>query len=296
MNLLQYELFASVSRTLNISKTAQQYFITQPAVSHHLKSLEESLGVELIKRTKHGVYLTEAGQDFLPYVQEILALNDRAETRMRSIADGMVGRIRIAALSSASYLLSECLVEFYSAHPGIQVDITLVDGAEMVEMLRQDGHDFFFAIPAMVPDNMGYDKFIIERGSLSLFVTRKLAGGMPDGINWEIISQQPFISVPKSDISLSGKMLAICRGHGFEPHVINIYNRAESVMLSVDSGLGVAILPGALGQIYQRPNVVQYPLNEPDAASNTACVWCPHKLTGAGQTFLEVVRKLHAQD
>lgn len=291
MNLIQYELFASVSRTLNISKTAQQYFITQPAVSHHLKSLEESLGVELIKRTKHGVYLTEAGQDFLPYVQEILALNDRAETRMRSIADGMVGRVRIAALSSASFLVSDCLVQFYSQHPGIQVDISLMDGADMVEALRQGSHDFYFAIHAMTPDNMGYEKFIISKGALSLFVNRRVADTM-DGIDWAVIARQPFISVPKSDVSLSGKIMAICRNHDFEPRVINIYNRAESVMLSVDAGLGVAILPGSLGQIYQRPNVVQYALDEPDAASDTACVWCPQKLTNAGQTFLDVVKNL----
>ena len=87
MNMLQYELFASVARTLNLSKTAQQYYISQPAVSHHIKSLEDSLGVELINRTKRGVTLTDAGREFLPYVQEILALNVKAENRMYNISN-----------------------------------------------------------------------------------------------------------------------------------------------------------------------------------------------------------------
>ena len=102
MHFLQYELFASVARTLNLSKTAQQYNISQPAVSHQLKSLEDSLGLELVRRTKRGVVLTEAGQELLPYVQQILAINNQAENRMQNIAGGTVGHIRIAALSSAS--------------------------------------------------------------------------------------------------------------------------------------------------------------------------------------------------
>ena len=107
MNMLQYELFASVARTLNLSKTAQQYYISQPAVSHHIKALEDSLGVELIHRSKRGVSLTAAGMEFLPYVQEILELNIKAENRMNNISKGIKGHIRVASLSSESIMLSE---------------------------------------------------------------------------------------------------------------------------------------------------------------------------------------------
>ena len=102
MNMLQFELFASVARTQNISRTAEQYNVSQPAVSHQLKTLEQAMGLELIHRTKRGVVLTDAGRELLPYVQEILSIKDRAETRMRNMAEGTVGHIRIAALSSAS--------------------------------------------------------------------------------------------------------------------------------------------------------------------------------------------------
>ena len=72
MNMLQFELFASVARTQNISRTAEQYNVSQPAVSHQLKTLEQAMGLELIHRTKRGVVLTDAGRELLPYVQEIL--------------------------------------------------------------------------------------------------------------------------------------------------------------------------------------------------------------------------------
>ena len=69
MNMLQFELFASVARTQNISRTAGQYNVSQPAVSHQLKTLEQAMGLELIHRTKRGVVLTDAGRELLirPY-------------------------------------------------------------------------------------------------------------------------------------------------------------------------------------------------------------------------------------
>ena len=48
LNMLQFELFASVARTQNISRTAAQYNVSQPAVSHQLKTLEQAMGLELI--------------------------------------------------------------------------------------------------------------------------------------------------------------------------------------------------------------------------------------------------------
>ena len=195
MNFLQYELFASVARTLNLSKTAQQYNISQPAVSHQLKSLEDSLGLELVRRTKRGVVLTEAGQELLPYVQQILAINNQAENRMQNMAGGTVGHIRIAALSSASFQVSDCLVALFANHPNIQADISLLEGTELMEALRENSHDFYFGVSPMTPDNMGYESAVIARGRLELFVNRSVAGRI-DLDNWNTVARLPFVSVP----------------------------------------------------------------------------------------------------
>lgn len=288
MNMLQYELFASVARTLNLSKTAQQYYISQPAVSHHIKALEDSLGVELIHRSKRGVSLTEAGAELLPYVQEILALNIKAENRMNNMAKGIKGHIRAAALSSESILLSECLIPFYAARPDVQTDISLMDGADMVEALRSDDHDFYFAVNPMTPDNMGYEYRIIHTGRMALFVNKAQAGSI-DLSDWSTISSLPFVSVPRADVSLNKKVTNICRSHGFSPRIINYYNRAESVILSVNAGLGVAILPENLEKLYQRPNVTVIPLDDEEARCESIFIWNPQKLSPTGELFRDIV-------
>ena len=288
MNMLQYELFASVARTQNLSKTAEQYNVSQPAVSHHLKALEDSLGLELVRRTRRGVLLTDAGRELLPYVQEILAINNQAENRMQNIAGGTFGHIRIAALSAASYQVSDALAALFANHPNIQADISLMEGTELTEALRENSHDFYFGVAPMTPDNMGYEAAIIAHGRLELFVHRSVAGRI-DLDDWSTVARLPFVSVPRSDVSLDKKIMTVCSNRGFTPRIISIYDRAESVVLSVNAGLGVAILPGALQELYQRPNVVTFPLEGEDARADTVFIWNPALLSDTGKMFRDIV-------
>jgi len=292
--MLQFELFASVARTQNISRTAEQYRISQPAVSHQLKTLEEAMGLELIHRTRRGVVLTDAGKELLPYIQEILSIKDRAETRMRNMAEGTVGHIRVAALSSASFQVSDCLLALYAQHPDIQADISLLEGTELIEALRQNSHDFYFGVDSMTPENAGYSSVMIAHRQLALFVNRSIADTI-DLNDWSTVARHPFISVPKSDVSLERKIMEVCGNRGFTPRVISIYNRAESIVLSVNAGLGVAILPGALRELYQHPNVVTFPIEGEDARADTVFVWNPSRLTETGAVFRDVVLHLYGK-
>ena len=292
MNMLQYELFASVARTQNLSKTAEQYNVSQPAVSHHLRALEDSLGLELVRRSRRGVLLTDAGKELLPYVQEILSIKDQAENRMRNLAEGTVGHIRIAALSSASYQVSDSLIPLYSKHPDIQADISLLEGPDLIEALRKNTYDFYFGVETMIPDNMGYDYHVVARGRLELFVNRSIADSI-DLSDWSTVARHPFVTVPKADVSLDKKIMTICKNRGFTPRIVSIYNRAESVVLSVNAGLGVAILPGSLRELYQRPNVVTFPIEGEDAEANTVFVWTPSRLTETGKIFRDLVLGLY---
>src|ERR671924_1038409 len=67
------EAFVEVARQGNVSRAAQALFLTQPAITARLKSLESDLGVELFVRTHRGMKLTDAGRSFLPYAERTLA-------------------------------------------------------------------------------------------------------------------------------------------------------------------------------------------------------------------------------
>lgn len=65
MNTIQLECFLSVAEHLNFSRASEELKITQPAVSHQIRSLEEELDVRLFRRTSKSVSLTQEGMLFL---------------------------------------------------------------------------------------------------------------------------------------------------------------------------------------------------------------------------------------
>lgn len=95
MNLSEIETFLMIVKTKNITKTAENLFLSQPTVSHRLKSLEEELGIDLITRKKgyKQIELTSQGEEFIPIAerwisiwQEMRLLKDNHERLYLTIA------------------------------------------------------------------------------------------------------------------------------------------------------------------------------------------------------------------
>lgn len=82
MNTIQLECFVSVAEHLNFSRASEELKITQPAVSHQIRTLEQELDVKLFRRTSKSVSLTQEGLMFLPDAQIILKTALSAKERL----------------------------------------------------------------------------------------------------------------------------------------------------------------------------------------------------------------------
>ncbi|MEX2408172.1 MAG: LysR family transcriptional regulator, partial [Rhodovibrionaceae bacterium] len=124
--------FEAAARHLSFTKAANELNVTQAAVSHQVKALEESLGIVLFKRLNRALLLTEPGQAYLPALREAFDLMDAAT---RGLLDrGMEGPLKITALPSfAGKWLLPRLHRFRERYPEIDVMVsakdTLVDFA-----------------------------------------------------------------------------------------------------------------------------------------------------------------------
>ena len=83
----------AVANSLNFSRAAEHLRLTQPAVSHQIKSLEDELGVKLFIRTSKSVRLTQAGHQFGQYAQEMLKLAGLSRARMRQWREALPQRL-----------------------------------------------------------------------------------------------------------------------------------------------------------------------------------------------------------
>ncbi len=272
MDTMQLKVFLSLAKTLNFTKTANEFYVTQPTVSNYIKGLENSLGVSLLKRDSHNVSLTEAGKAFVGYANQLLSLESEAENRLRNISEGRRGYIRIAALSSEVELFSVCLEEFVQKHPGVLVNVDMLEGSEMITAAEECTYDVYFAHEHMISGSSGVDYFVAGTSHLQLLVHKKMA----DRINmddWSSLAGFHFISAPETGFSLYGKIQRICQNRGIVPDIINYYNRADAILLAVNAGVGIAILPPHLNNFYNWPNVTAFTIEESDAQINSIVAW-----------------------
>ena len=128
-NLSKYKVFLCVAECGSISQSAEQLYISQPAVSMTIKKLEESLGTTLFLRKPRGVVLTENGRLLYDGVKQ--ALNMLSDTENN-------GRLRIAASNVlCKYLLMPYLQKFTEKYPFTDVSITCTSSANAHKMLEE---------------------------------------------------------------------------------------------------------------------------------------------------------------
>lgn len=287
MDTLQLKLFISVSQTLNFTKTAGRFFLTQPTVSNHIKALENSIGVKLLNRDSHSVSLTPEGQEFVGYAGRLLTLELEAENRLRNISDGRRGYIHIAMLSSAAEIFSSCLTRFSKEEPNVQVDVDILEGVEMMRAIGRGAYDIYFANRYMIPENDQIEYVIVRTDHLHLFMHRDIAGKI-DLNDWSTVGRFQFVSVPETDFTLAGQIKNICLSRGVIPDIINYYNRADTLLLAVNSGIGMAILPPALKYYYNFPNVMSMPIDGDDAVINSVVAWHRDRNNPDAKKFLKL--------
>jgi DNA-binding transcriptional LysR family regulator len=120
--------FVAVAECRHFGRAASIVNLSQPAVSHQISQLEESLGARLFNRDGRRVTLTVAGEALLEEARAILDAASHAEGRLRDVTSGAVGRVRIGASATAAlYLLPALLRAYRAAFP--QFDCRLTIGA-----------------------------------------------------------------------------------------------------------------------------------------------------------------------
>ena len=110
--------FEAAARHLSFTKAAEELHVTQAAVSHHIKALEQELGLPLFRRFNRRLALTDAGQKYLPPLRDAFELMSVATRRIRD--DESSGQLRISTLSSfATKWLIPRLPRFRERQPDI---------------------------------------------------------------------------------------------------------------------------------------------------------------------------------
>jgi LysR family transcriptional regulator, transcriptional activator of the cysJI operon len=117
-------VFRAVAQQLSFRKAAEVLYLTQPAVTLQVKTLEEELGLKLFERSSTGVSLTEAGRLLLQDAEQLHQFAIQAENRLAALKGQAAGELVLGASTTiAQYVLPALLAEFSRRYPGIQLQV-----------------------------------------------------------------------------------------------------------------------------------------------------------------------------
>ena len=113
-----------IERQGSLTGAADALFLTQSAISHTVKKLEQNLGIEIWRREGRSMTLTQAGQYLLAVANRVLPQLDYAQERLRQYAQGECGALRIGMECHPCYQwLLKLVSPFLSAWPNVDVDV-----------------------------------------------------------------------------------------------------------------------------------------------------------------------------
>jgi DNA-binding transcriptional LysR family regulator len=121
---MRIETFLHAAENLNFSEAARNLHISQPTVSHHIKTLEQELGVTLFERQGPTMKLTDAGKLLVPWARRVMRDSVEMQEIMESLKEGMAGSLQIACSTTAGkYVLPHLAARFSIRHPNIQTKL-----------------------------------------------------------------------------------------------------------------------------------------------------------------------------
>lgn len=132
-NLNSLATFVQVAKHESVTKAANHMHLTQQAVSHQIKKLEDELGVLLFKRAHRKIYLTQEGRCLLMTAEKHLSALETEMFKVKQDLGELTGSVSIGCtLELATFILAPIVASFKVMHPQVHIDIALQDDAMTV--------------------------------------------------------------------------------------------------------------------------------------------------------------------
>ena len=150
MNFEQLKYIIDISKTSSLNMTAENMFLTQPAITKSIKTLETELNCVLLKRSKKGVKLTEEGQYFLQYAEKIINLHSEMMQHFNNDEKNLCGNFKIGTASNiAEIFLMDVLFMMQEHYSNFKISSFDLEPEEMFSFLFNNQLDYgFFLSPS----------------------------------------------------------------------------------------------------------------------------------------------------
>jgi DNA-binding transcriptional LysR family regulator len=270
--LLRY--FAAVAAEGNLTRAAEQLFVSQPALTKQIRQLESQLGVQLFTRSRAGMALTAAGQALADTSARVLTAWDEALRETQAAGRGTERVLRVGFMSSAANEATQQIIAAFARRwPDWRLDLRQAAWDDATAGLAQGDVDVaLLRLPFPGQDDMRTEVLLTEPRWVALPANHPLA--TQDHICFDELWDEPFIAAPAETGAWRDYWLATTERDGRPVRIGAVTDQPDAFLTAIANGYGVALTPESAARYYARPGIAYRPVT--GVSPSQVCVaWPP---------------------
>ena len=239
------ETFCRVADLKSFSKAADDLFLTQPTVSGHILSLEQSLSLRLFDRASREVRLTKSGEVFREYASKLLSLRKNMLNALSEFSRGIRGELSLGSSTiPGEYLLPKLIGDFKKNHPSFVISLKIADTKEVTQYVLQDQVEFGVIGAKLNHPSLHYEKY--EEDQIIVVAPSKHPLTRKKRVDLDELLKEPWIIREEG----SGTRIAVERALRRKGRTLKQFNvvmemgSTSSVKEGVKARLGLAFISG----------------------------------------------------
>jgi DNA-binding transcriptional LysR family regulator len=258
VSMRQLRAFLAVASHRHFRRAAEALHLSQPAVSRLIADLEAELDVRLFDRSTREVVPTEAGRYLEQAASRVLDELDGVLTHVRTQADPLRGRVRIAAVPTLSAgLVPLCIARSATDHPAIEIILRDQSQAQVLDAVRGGEVDFGLTVEPATPEEFDVESILRDPFLVVCRADHPFAPAA--SVPWHALEHEPLILLDHA--SGSRRLIdAALATRDIPVHVAQEVGHPLTAFRMVEAGLGVTVTP-ALSLDALRPGLVAVPLS-----------------------------------
>jgi len=267
MEIRQIRYFLAVQENGSFTKAAEKMFVTQPALSAAVKSLEEELGVSLLRRSHKQVTLTPAGLRFRDRAFAILAECSAAKSELMNDQDQK--QLRIGVLDTLNTPpINQLLHEFHTTYPEILVHLHSGSKDELANKLGQNRVDML--LTSFAEEESSETTLPLYQERFQLMVSRQHPLANRASVRLADLHGLPFVLRKNCEVLNEGKRVFLAEQA--QPHITCRTDNDSWALTMVRNNLAAAIL----AETVIEEGTVSIPIVDFGLVRTVGCLWRNH--------------------
>jgi DNA-binding transcriptional LysR family regulator len=251
MELRHLRYFLAVAEDLHFGRAAARIHIAQPPLSKQIQQLEQEIGVQLFKRSKRSVELTNAGKIFQREALGILKSLENAIKKAKLANWGDTGWLSIGFIASSTYnVLPIILKEFKKRHPQVELVLQEIQSSEQNQALREGRIHVSFARFPKTESGLVFETIYSEQLVAALPQSHPL--NKKGSLELSDLAKEPFILQPHPPSPHADNTIQIFANAGFTPQIVQTVEEIHTALGLVAAGIGITLLPSSIQNMQNR--------------------------------------------